>query len=175
MKDELVLNNLNLIYLVLKQMNLYDKSDYYYDAGLFGLVKAANIYNPAKGYKFTSLATICIRNEILMSIRKHKNELDMYAISLDAPIADSNNGDVFLVDVIPDDFSIEDEIIKNEENELLHKAIATLNDEEQKILRCYYIEGLKQRDIAKKFNIAQPTVARKLKKIIKKLKDIMKY
>lgn len=33
-RDELILNNLELIYFVLKKLNLYDKRDYYYDIGL---------------------------------------------------------------------------------------------------------------------------------------------
>lgn len=33
-RDELIVNNLELIYFVLKKLNLYDKRDYYYDIGL---------------------------------------------------------------------------------------------------------------------------------------------
>lgn len=33
-KDELILNNINLIYYILKKLNLYDKRDEYFEIGL---------------------------------------------------------------------------------------------------------------------------------------------
>jgi DNA-directed RNA polymerase specialized sigma subunit len=51
-KDELILNNTNLIYRVLQKMNLYDQREYYYEIGLLGLIKAA--------YNFDSSKRMCI-------------------------------------------------------------------------------------------------------------------
>lgn len=48
MNEDLILNNEKLIYMVLKQMHLYDNRDHYYDIGMIGLVKAANNFNPNK-------------------------------------------------------------------------------------------------------------------------------
>ena len=47
-KNDLVLENVNLIYHILKKMNLYQEKEYYYEIGLMGLVKAASVYDPSK-------------------------------------------------------------------------------------------------------------------------------
>lgn len=47
-KDDLVLNNTNLIYYILQKMGLYSQKEYYYDIGMMGLVKAASTYDPDK-------------------------------------------------------------------------------------------------------------------------------
>ena len=50
-KEKLILDNINLIYMVLKKYNLYNQLDEYYDIGMIGLVKGANTYSGDKGYK----------------------------------------------------------------------------------------------------------------------------
>ena len=47
-KNDLVLDNTNLIYYVLQKMNLYNQREYYYDIGMMGLVKAASTFDPNK-------------------------------------------------------------------------------------------------------------------------------
>lgn len=48
MKNELVENNINLVYHVIKQMGLTAKLEEYYDLGLIGLVRAAQRYDVDK-------------------------------------------------------------------------------------------------------------------------------
>ena len=45
MKNELIENNINLVYHVIKQLGLYNKLEDYYDVGLIGLVKAAKNFD----------------------------------------------------------------------------------------------------------------------------------
>lgn len=52
MNDELVLNNLNLIYYVMHKNGFGHKLEEYYDVGLIGLVKAARDYDPSKRCSF---------------------------------------------------------------------------------------------------------------------------
>lgn len=179
-KDELIVNNVNLVYFVLQKMNLYHMSDYYYDIGLIGLVKAAHEFDSSKGYKFSSFATMCIRNAIIMDIRKenkYKRTADREAISLEDPIANSskNGKEQFLIDIIPSDFDMEEYITTKEEIVMLNKAVLTLKQDEQNIFNYYYRDGMTQPAIAKILNMTQANVSRKLKKIVKKLRSVCNY
>ena len=53
-KEKLILDNINLIYMVLKRYNLYNQLDEYYDIGMIGLVKGANTFSEDKGYKVST-------------------------------------------------------------------------------------------------------------------------
>ncbi|NJR38550.1 MAG: sigma-70 family RNA polymerase sigma factor [Leptolyngbyaceae cyanobacterium CSU_1_4] len=69
--DELVANNLKLVY---KFAHAYSRKslEAYEDiegAGMMGLVKAAKRYDPATGYRFSSIAVPWIRGEILHYLR----------------------------------------------------------------------------------------------------------
>ena len=176
-RDELILNNESLIYLMLKRMNLYSEREHYYDVGMVGLVKAANTYNPDRGYAFSTLASVCIQNEILYYIRSNKKHDN--TISLDSPVPNQIGEDEnkSLIDIIASDFNMEDYLIEKEKIEILNKAISTLEPDEQYLLKHYYSSTTKQsqQELAKMYGTTQPTIARKIKKIIKKLQDIIKY
>ena len=47
-ENKLILENINLVYHILKKMGLYDKLDEYYDIGIIGLVKASKKYDKSK-------------------------------------------------------------------------------------------------------------------------------
>lgn len=172
MKDDLVLNNINLIYMVLKQMDLYDRSDDFYDVGLIGLVKAANTYDASKGYTFTTYATTLIKNQIRLEIRRDnssKRKANVNALSLDAPIYINENGDkIALIDSIPSNFNIETYLIEKEQLSEVRQAISKLNAREQ-LLLVYYYDGMNQKDIAKIFHVSQAWVSRMIKSIIRKI------
>lgn len=177
MRDQLILDNLNLIYFVIKQMGLYQEREYYYDIGLIGLIQAADKYEQDKGSVFSTYAVYSIRNAILLDIRSNntnKRKANQGIISLDTVIM-SDNTDVTLADVIPDGFNLEQYIIEKERMALAKQAISSLTADEQKILRLYYFKNINQKDIAKITNSTQVNVCRKLKKIIKKLQEIVKY
>ena len=65
-KEKLILDNINLIYMVLKRYNLYNQLDEYYDIGMIGLVKGANTYSGDKGYKASTYLTSCILMKYLL-------------------------------------------------------------------------------------------------------------
>ena len=170
-RDELVLNNTKLIYMVLKQLGLYNQRDEYYDVGMIGLMKAANKFDPSKGTKFNTYASHIIRTTILYEIRKEnqpKRQSNKNTISLDTVIHRGDT-DVRLKDVLPSDFNVENYLIEQERMEALNKAISTLNDEERSLLLKKYL-GVSQKVIAKDLKITQATVSRRLKRIIKKLR-----
>ena len=74
-EESLVIENYGLVVsqalkLVVQKQDLDD----YIQVGLMGLLKAIRNYNPEKS-KFSTFATVCIRNEILKFIKKKKRYL----------------------------------------------------------------------------------------------------
>ena len=125
MQDQLIIENHNLIYHVLKKMNLYNQLDEYYDIAIIGLIKAAKGYDETKKIKFTTFASTCIKNELLCYLRFHKKRnLVNNVLSLDEVVYQSSNGeDIFLRDKIPGNVNIEKEIIISDQIEKLYKVI----------------------------------------------------
>ena len=67
-KDKIIIQNIKLvIYEINKKFNNveYDKEDLI-SIGIIGLIKAINTFNIEKGYKFSTYATKCIDNEIII-------------------------------------------------------------------------------------------------------------
>ena len=177
MRDDLILDNLNLIYFVLKQLGLYEQRDNYYDLGLIGLVRAANEYDETKGYTFTTYAATCIRNEILRDIRHNqsdKRKANLNTISLEVVVNSDAGKDTLLIDSIPSDFDMEEYIIQREDMLALHKAFKMLDAKEQLLIKRYYGPSkVTQVEIAKEFKTTQTAISRKLKSIIHKIRDLM--
>ena len=175
MKDDLVVNNLSLIYFVINRLNLREKTDYYYGIGLMGLIKAAMVYDPNRGVKFTTLAITCIKNKILTDIRSNKKKIDNIAYSMDEPALPDE--DITLSEIVADDFDLEEHIIRKEEIKVLREAIKKLEPEERALIDLYFSldKHVTQTDIAKSLNTTQTSVCRKIKKILKKLRKLMKY
>ncbi len=62
-KEQVILNNVGMVGLVLKSLNLNTQDEDLYPTGLIGIVKAVNTFNPDKGFAFSTYATQIIRNE----------------------------------------------------------------------------------------------------------------
>jgi len=70
--DKLVAANQKLVYLVANRYRgkFWEQQEDIEGAGMLGLVKAAQRYDPSKGNKFSSLAVVWIKGEILRFIRE---------------------------------------------------------------------------------------------------------
>lgn len=175
--EELVLNNINLIYLVLKRHKKYEVLDDYFDLGMIGLVNAAKTYSEDSGFTFSTYAYKCIENEILKTRRKElalKRGAGQPSISLETTIT-CKDENIKLLDMIPDKFNLEEYIIQNEFYEELYKEIDDL-PERNKFVICSIFglkdyEKLTERELAQKFNISQPVVNRLKNKTIKILRN----
>lgn len=71
-KEQVVLGNQGLIWMVLKSINQNPQDEDLFSIGIVGLIKSLNFYNTEKGFEFSSYAAMVIRNEILMSFRKKR-------------------------------------------------------------------------------------------------------
>lgn len=178
-RNELIENNLGLVHHIannFKGTKLHH--DDLFSIGCIGLIKAADSYRQDKGVKFATFASPCIRNEILMGLRKIKNEY--LEISIDTPIAkNEEDNEVYLQDLIgtATDF-IHDTV--NEKNVLqgLSRAIQKLDEREQLLVNRYLAshknsKAPTQRDMAKKLGCSQSYFSRLESKAIQKLGSIL--
>jgi len=150
-KEKLALHNIRLV--LHKVQNKFKDADYdkkdLVAIGNVGLVKAINSFDMSKGHAFSTYASRCIENEILMVLRKTKK--DSGVLSLEQPIyEDSTGGEIVrLKDTIKDETNIEtdensnlnpdslDDVIENipvNKNEEIEDKVETddTNSEEEK-------------------------------------------
>lgn len=172
--DKLISENINLIYFVLKKLNLYNRCDEFFDIGMIGLIKGIKNFNPELGYKVSTYLCSTIRNEILMSMRKK----ELPTISFDDIIAtDPNGNELTYHEITPSDVDIEKSIIEKEEIKLVYKCIDKLKDKEKFIICSLYgvnnHKQLTQSEIASKLNISQAQVSRLKNKTIAKIKTML--
>lgn len=172
---KLVMENEKLVYYVINKLNLKRYTDELYDVGVIGLCKAGRKFDSECGYKFSTYAISCIKNEIYVYIRNNKKYFNN--ISLDNEIFILNNENITFKDYIKDDIDIEKEIIEKDRYKRLYESINKLDDKEKYIiLHLYSLNGYKkmtQIELAKNFKLSQASVSRQLGKILKKLKKFM--
>ena len=180
-RDKLILDNINLIYYVLKQYGLYKNKDEYYDICMIGLIKAADTFNESKGYTFSTYGISCIRSELFGYLRKEKNNkriANYKTISLDTTVCENEGKEITLLDTLSSDTDIEEEIINKEQQELFIEALKVLNDIELKVLSYMYgingCEELTQFEISKIVGFSQANVSRVGKRAINKMKYYLK-
>lgn len=163
-------DNLNLIYFVLKQLNIYNRNgiDEYFDVGMLGLVKGLKTYTESKGSLSTYLVN-CIKNEILMEMRNQKagkRNNGVKPISINTPTTDN----LTIEDTIKSDFDMLEYEIKNERIKELGVAITTLKPIEKRVIIDIYFNNKKQKEIQEEIGAKQSYVSRVRTRAINKLR-----
>lgn len=163
-RDRLVEDNIRLVYYVYeKKLNkthlTIDYKDDLISEGMLGLVKAAGSYSPERSAKFATYATQCIRNQMLMFIRK-LNKFAGKEVSLYAPIGNDGEGnELCLADVLEDKKSPQDmHLAAIEFNEFVEKQKPL----DQKLLKASVV-GYRQREIAEMYGFSQSYISRRLR------------
>ena len=174
--DIVFIHNLRLVIKIVMKFNnsLYNLDDLF-QIGTIGLMKAINNYNLGKKIKFSTYATCCIQNEILMALRKIKH--DKKNISLNEPITNNNKYDGLSFENILTDinFDILDNYLKEEENKFIRDFIKDLPNREKDMLMLFFgfydNKCYTQKEIAKRYNISQSAVSKTIKRSLIKLKN----
>ncbi len=174
--ERLVTDNINLIYLALKRLYLYDKRDEYFDVGMIGLVKGARAFDETRGLKPSTFLYNCIYNELRMTFRK-KDPDGMLSLSK-VLFTDGNGNELFLEDMIPSDVNIEEEMILKEQKEKMYNEILKLKEREKLVICLSYgvggYEKITEKEISKILKISQAQVNRIKNKTIEKLRNNLK-
>lgn len=157
-KEQAVLNNVGMVGLVLKSLNLNPLDEDLFSIGLIGVIKAVNTFNPDKGVKFSAYATPIIRNEILATFRKKRITT---AFSLNEPYQLENGESVEFSEMIADNRRFEEEVIADTQ---MKKIFSDLRDREKKIISLS-VDGKTQREIAEILGLSQSYISRIIKSI----------
>lgn len=165
--------NLRLVlYIAKKYSNTQHPIEDLFSTGCFGLLKAANTFDSKKNIKFTTYASRCIENEILMLLR-HERKWDK-VISLHQPLATDEDGNELLIENILEDtnsnLAFESIEVRESLSQLLTWCFSYF-DQKKALVLCYTMSGKKQREIKELLNISQSYVSRLQKKIRLKLQS----
>ena len=173
-KNKIIEHNIRLVLYEVthrfKYVN-YDKRDLV-SLGNIGLMKAINTFDTSKNVEFTTYATRCIDNEILMFLRKIKK--DQNVDSLEKPLSyDKNGNELKVEDTVYDDTDIVEDYEKNEIYKIIRRMVEGLPERDRKIITLHFgFEEDKiytQKEIADILFVSQSYISRLVKKIVREI------
>jgi len=164
-EEMLVKHNMRLVaHTAQKYKNGYEQ-DELISIGSIGLLKAIKTYSQNRGSSFSTYATRCIENEILMMIRSSKKYAKQLYLD-DAIMTDKDGNDISLIDIIPDTReNLEDKIHREIAFEKVIKVIdQKLNEREKKVIFMRYgvcgYNAYTQLEISKMLKISRSYISR---------------
>ncbi|MBQ8193197.1 MAG: RNA polymerase sporulation sigma factor SigK [Bacilli bacterium] len=172
-RSMLIEHNLRLVAHIVKKFETkVNDTDDLISIGTIGLIKGIDSFNSEKNIRITTYVARCIENEIFMYFRSNKKFGNDVSLN-DSIGMDKDGNEISLIDVLPDNNSIEEEIDRNFNIELLNKHLNVLNKREKEIIIKRYglfgNEEFTQRDIADEMNISRSYVSRIEKRALTKL------
>ncbi len=170
--NKLVEDNLKLVYYLFQRLRHNTLTDRYKDdiisEGMIGLVKAARSYDEKRGTKFSTYAALCIRNEMLMFLRRLNRQIPC-EVSLSEQIGHDQEGNpLCLEDVLEDESQTEERIIERLMLEDFEKRQSPID---RKIIEGIR-QGKRQKEIGAELMMCQAQVSRRLRKMRSKSKKI---
>ncbi len=169
-RDEIILNNLSLVYFVLKKLNIKINSNDYEDLtneGVIGLINAVDTFKEDKNVSFSTYAYTCIRNQILHTLKKSK----LICISLSTEIGEGITIEDIIESNKPD---ILEKIILDEQlNYLKYLLDNVLNKEDGYLIKNLYGIGCNKKTqvvLAEELGCKQGNVSKCQNKLEKKLR-----
>ena len=167
-RNELILHNVKLVmYEVKKRFGFtgFDVEDLV-SVGNIGLIKAVETFDREKGFNFSSYATRCIDNEILMYLNKSRSE--KVDTSLDKPVVGGHDDDEMdIMDTIKDDTDIVNEWLAKERFQIIREAVEKLPEQGREIIKLYFgfynNKTYTQNEISRILSISQSEVSKKIK------------
>ncbi|AEG59229.1 RNA polymerase sporulation sigma factor SigK [Desulforamulus ruminis] len=161
----LVERNLRLVAKIANKIHDHsvEKQDLFQN-GVVGLIKAVDTFDSTRANKFSTYAGVCIQNEMLMVLRKHKN--DKKCVSMSEPLdCDKDGTPLELKDTLmTDELPVEEQVANNLDVERLEKAIQKLAPREQRVITLRFgltgQEEMTQKEVGKQLNISRSFISR---------------
>ena len=179
-RDVLIEHNLRLVvFLAKKYENTKVDLEDLVSIGTIGLIKGINTFKSDKNIKLATYASRCIDNEILMYLRKIKKSKT--EVSIDASLSfDAEGNELHLEDILGTDSDIVTKGIEEQtDKKLMLDEVMKLNPRDRDIIILRYgLMGhneLTQKEVAEFLGISQSYISRIEKKVIRRLKNIVKY
>lgn len=162
------MDNMGLVkHIALRYRNIGSELEDLIQEGNIGLIAAVEKFNPELGFQFSAFAGSCIENHIrkyLRNQRKHRYCM----ISLDQETTEDGKN---LGEIIGFRQEAFDDIWKRE---CLKQAIGVLSEKERKFIWRYYVQGVRQMELAREYGISQAQVSRMLKRILMKMREAVR-
>lgn len=165
-EEILVKHNLRLVaHIAKKYKSCYSDNDDLISIGSIGLIKAVRTFNPAKTKSFSSYASVCIENEILMVLRSEKKL--SCEMSIDSPLGhDSDGNELIISDLLASSMEPVSEKIDKDclKKALLNVIQSELDPREQSVVIMRFgLDGsapLTQKEVAKILKISRSYISR---------------
>lgn len=179
-RDKLIRHNLRLVAHVVKKyyQGPIEQEDLM-SIGTIGLIKAVQSFSMDKNIRFSTYASKCIDNEVLMSMRKIK-QTDNVVYLEDSIDTENQNSKLTLKDSLPDDFEMEEYCESQEiKNDLLNTVVQKLDGRQRQIIIMRY--GLfgntpqTQQQVCEILGISRSYVSRLEKRAIEILREHIEY
>lgn len=165
-QKKLVEDNHNLIYSYIwkKGLNNNETEDWY---GIFAvsLCNAAKLYDPDKGYRFTTLAFTAMENDLKMVLRHRKIQIpEECKISLDDPIDEKGHT---IHEIIADN---KDNFQAVFLNDAVERVLGRMNERKSRVIRCLIKNDLSATLTAKELGLSSQHVSKTYSMFLKKIK-----
>ena len=164
-RDKFILENLRLVYFMYHKLGKSELAFQYKDdiisEGIIGLVQAAQTFDETRKIKFSSYASVCIRNHMLMFLRKQR-KCEKHEVSLYTPIGRDADGEELTYANVLEERETPEE---TSDAVLDFKAFLAKQSELDRKILVARVEGYCQREIAEKLGFSQSYIARKIARI----------
>ena len=176
-EEKLIKHNLRLVaHIANKYKSNFSDADDLISIGTIGLIKAVRTFNPEKASSFSTYASRCIENEILMLFRSEKKLSG--DISLESTIGvDKDGNDMSLSDILADpSIDLESQTSRKLALEKIEKLATTILDKREKFVITHRYGVFKkvpmtQKEIADRLGISRSYISRIEKIALKKIKE----
>ena len=174
-RQKLITHNLRLVAHIVKKYHGSEEQEDLISIGTFGLMKAVDTFDYHKNTKFSTYASRCVENEILMHFRAEKKHLS--DLHMNEPVMTDKDGNVLtLLDTIEDNCNLEEQVeFSIHVKQLADFLRECLDERELEIMILRYglqqNHPLTQKEVAEKLHISRSYVSRLEKKALKKLRE----
>ena len=160
--------NINLIHAIIHKHRYYTVDDYdeVFQAGLYGLWRATEVYDESKNVKFSTYATTTIRHHILnhlSNMQLNKNKVNLESWSFDFEYEDGS--------------TLHETVACAKREQQQYKDLVDVfidwvdNDLDRKIIYDHYIVGKSFREIGAEMNLSGQRIFNRVQKHIKKAQE----
>ena len=177
-RNILVERNLRLVAHIMKKYysSPADQEDLI-SIGTIGLIKGISTFDQSKGARLATYAARCAENEILMYFRSQKKSAQDVSLS-DYIETGSDGAALSLMDVVSDDWDLQEQVMNREAVACLQKAVKQCLTEQEKMVITlrYGLQGKRpqrQREVAQICGISRSYVSRIEKRALIKLRTAL--
>lgn len=160
-----------------KYFTQYEYDDLF-QMGCIGLMKACRLFNEDKGYAFSTYAYRCIKNAITREVERgmsinENGDFKVYSLDYESQ-KDGYYKGIEVIELV--NFDCAENLENLVENRILvEQAFRCLRDKEINIVKMFYIDEMKQNDIASCLGNKQQNISRDIKNALKKMRKELEW